>query len=136
MSAILVALLLAVTPEPAQVVEQSVQDYVVGQYEADPARVSRVLHPDLAKRGLLGSGADAREVFPLRRMTSDELIDITRRGELRTAPAEQVLKIQILDLTARTAIVRVDTPYFTDHLQLALFGDRWLIVNALWAPPQ
>lgn len=136
MSAILVALLLAITPEPAQVVEQSVKDYVVGQYEADPARVSRVLHPDLAKRGLLGSGADDRELFPLRRMTSDELIDLTRRGELRTAPAEQVLAIRILDLTARTAIVRVDAPYFTDQLQLVRFGDRWPIVNALWGPPQ
>lgn len=136
MSALLVAMLATLAQEPEALVRQAVEDYVVGQYEADPARVSGVLHPDLAKRGLPDAEAVDRELFPVRRMTSDELIDSARRGDLRTPPDQQTMTVRILDLTDRTAIVRVDTPWFTDQLQLARFRERWLVVNALWTSPQ
>ncbi|RJF94256.1 nuclear transport factor 2 family protein [Sphingomonas cavernae] len=52
-----------------------------------------------------------------------------RRGE-----GGRARPVRVLDATETAAVARIDTPIFTDYLQLAKFGDRWLIVNALWVP--
>ena len=57
-------------------------DYVDGQLQGDPDRVSRSLHPDLAKRAVIGQ--QQYESFGLRRMTKEELVDLTKRGALKT----------------------------------------------------
>ena len=132
MSAILVALLLAVTPEPAQVVEQSVQDYVVGQYEADPARVSRVLHPDLAKRGWLPDGAGG---WSIDRDTRATMVEQAAGGRgRRTDPAERSYTVHISDLSGDIAAAEVHAVPYVDFLHLVRTRDGWRILNALWCP--
>ena len=79
-------------------------------------------------------GPKARELFPLRRMSADELIDLTRQGVLKAPREAWVRSVEVLDVTGGAAVVRVETPYFTDYLHLGRFGSRWLVVNALWAP--
>ena len=37
-------------------------------------------------------------------------------------------------LPSIAAVARVETPWFVDYFHLARYGDRWMIVNALWAP--
>ncbi|MDC0667816.1 nuclear transport factor 2 family protein [Nannocystis radixulma] len=107
-------------------------DYVDGQLEGDAERVARALHPDLAKRAVAGPGPTAREVFPLRRMSADELIDLTRQGALKTPKEQWNRSVRVLDVTGTAAVVRVETPWFVDYFHMGRFGDRWLIVNALW----
>jgi hypothetical protein len=107
-------------------------DYVDGQLEGDAQRVARALHPDLAKRAVAGPGPTAREVFPLRRMTADELISLTRQGELKTPREQWDRSVRVLDVTGNAAAVRVETPWFVDYFHMGRFGERWLIVNALW----
>jgi hypothetical protein len=107
-------------------------DYVDGQLEGDPQRVARALHPDLAKRAVVGAGPTAREVFPLRRMSADELIELTRQGALKTPKEQWNRSVRVLDITGTAAVVRVETPWFVDYFHMGRFGERWLIVNALW----
>ncbi|MCY1057528.1 nuclear transport factor 2 family protein [Nannocystis sp. SCPEA4] len=107
-------------------------DYVDGQLEGDAERVARALHPDLAKRAVAGPGPTSREVFPLRRMSADELIDLTRQGALKTPKEQWNRSVRVLDVTGTAAVVRVETPWFVDYFHMGRFGDRWLIVNALW----
>lgn len=63
----------ASTPAPAAdaatlaAIEATCLDYIDGQLEADPARVARALHPDLAKRAVIGDTPDER--LGLRRMS-------------------------------------------------------------------
>lgn len=109
-------------------------DYVDGQLEGNLARVARALHPDLAKRAVVGSGPTGRELFPLRRMSADELIQLTADGALKTPRDQWSRSVRVLDVAGSVATARVETPWFVDHLQLGRFGDRWLIVNALWWP--
>ena len=126
----------ATQPIPAQrsadlaAIEATCHDYLDGQLQGDPARVARSLHPDLAKRSAVGETAD--EKFALRRMTKEELVDLTRQGVLKTPREKWDRSCKILDVTDSAAAVRAETPWFVDYFHLGRFGDRWMIVNALW----
>jgi hypothetical protein len=113
-------------------IEAVAYDYVDGQLEGNPKRVARALHPDLAKRAVVGDRPTAREMFPLRRMTADELVQLTTNGALRTPRDKWVRTVEVLDIAGNAAVARVETPWFVDHFHLGRFGDRWLIINALW----
>lgn len=124
------------TPDPveAKAIEQVALDYVEGQLDGDVARVARSLHPDLAKRAVVGGAPTTREVFPLRRMSADELIELTARGALKTPRLDWSRSVKVLDIAGSAAVARVETPWFVDFFHLGRFGSRWLIVNALWWP--
>lgn len=115
-------------------VDAVARDYVDGQLEGDPARVARALHPDLAKRAVIADKPTSRELFPMRRMSADELIDLTRQGALKTPRDQWNRQVTVLDIAGNIAVARVETPWFVDFLELGRSGDRWLIVNALWWP--
>ena len=129
------AALAAATPalDPAQVkaVEAVAYDYVDGQLEGDPRRVARSLHPDLAKRAV---ETNPDEVYALRRMSKEELVELTRQGVLKTPKDQWSRSVRVLDITGDVAVARVETPWFTDYFHLGRFGERWVIVNAMWQP--
>ena len=111
-------------------IEATCLDYVDGQLEADPERVARSLHPDLAKRMVLGDTPDER--LGLRRMTREELVSLTRQGVLSTPKDQWNRSCQVLDVTGNAASVRLETPWFVDYFHMGRFDERWIIVNALW----
>lgn len=111
-------------------IEATCFDYVDGQLEGDPERVKRALHPDLAKRRVLGDTPDER--LGLQRMSREELVDLTKRGALKTPKAEWNRSCRILDVAGDAAAVRVETPWFVDYFHMGKFGERWVIVNAMW----
>ncbi|MGO4781841.1 nuclear transport factor 2 family protein, partial [Lysobacter sp. 2RAB21] len=78
--------------------------------EGDPERVARSLHPDLAKRRVLGETAD--EKLGLRRMTREELVDLTRRGALKTPKEQWDRSCKVLDVAGNVAVARAETPWF------------------------
>jgi hypothetical protein len=121
----------AFDPAAVRAIEAAAYDYVDGQLEGDAARVARVLHPDLAKRAVR-SRPDPDEVLGLRRMSRDELVDLTRQGALKMPREKWDRSVRVLDVAGNVAVARVETPWFVDHLNLGRFGDRWVIVNALW----
>lgn len=137
-AAFFAAAALAATPapadlDPAQVkaIEVVAYDYVDGQLEGDPARVARSLHPDLAKRAVT---TDPDEKLALRRMSMAELVQLTREGALKTPKDQWSRSVRVLDIAGNAAVARVETPWFVDYFHLGRFGDRWVIVNALWYP--
>ena len=111
-------------------IERTCYDYVDGQLEGDPARVARALHPDLAKRSARPATAD--ELLALRRMSRDELVELTRQGVIKTPREKWDRSVRVLDVTGNAAVARVETPWFVDYFHLARWDDRWVIVNALW----
>ena len=120
----------AADPATLAAIEATCFDYVDGQLEGDPARVARALHPDLAKRAVLGDTPDER--LGLRRMSKEELVSLTRQGVLKTPKEVWNRTCRVLDVTAETAAVRLETPWFVDHFHMGRFDGRWIIVNALW----
>lgn len=111
-------------------IEATCFDYVDGQLEADPERVARALHPDLAKRMVIGDTPYER--LGLRRMGKEELVGLTRQGALKTPKEQWNRTCHVLDVTGNAASVRLETPWFVDYFHMGKFGERWIIVNALW----
>lgn len=120
----------AIDPATRAAIEATCFDYVDGQLEGDPARVARALHPDLAKRRVLGDTPDER--LGLRRMGREELVELTRQGALKTPKAQWDRSCTLLDVAGDAAVVRAETPWFVDFFHMGRFGERWIIVNALW----
>ena len=122
----------AVDAPTIRAIEATCYDYVDGQLEGDPDRVARALHPDLAKRAVIGETPYER--FGLRRMTKEELVGLTRQGALKTPREQWNRTCQVLDVTGNAASVRLETPWFVDYFHIGRFDNQWLIVNALWYP--
>ena len=120
----------AISPATRAAIEATCFDYVDGQLQGDPARVARALHPDLAKRRVLGETPDER--LGLRRMGKEELVELTRQGVLKTPEAEWDRACTVLDVAGDIAAVRAETPWFVDFFHMGRFDGRWVIVNALW----
>lgn len=125
------------TPAPANVdpatlaaIEATCFDYIDGQLQANPDRVARALHPDLAKRAVIGDTPDER--LGLRRMSREELVGLTKAGALKTPEGKWDRSCRVLDVTGNAAAVRLETPWFVDYFHMGRYDGRWIIVNALW----
>lgn len=117
-------------PATIAAIEATCFDYVDGQLEANPDRVARALHPDLAKRAVIGDTPYER--LGLRRMTKEELVELTREGALKTPRQQWSRTCRVLDVTGSAASVRLETPWFVDYFHMGRFDGKWIIVNALW----
>src|SRR5690606_41610673 len=124
----------AVDPATRAAIEATCFDYLDGQLEGDPARVARALHPDLAKRRVLGATAD--ETLGLRRMGRDELVELTRQGVLKIPRDQWDRSCTVLDVAGEAEVVRAETPWLVDFLLLGRCGGRWVIVIAVWYTTQ
>lgn len=111
-------------------IEATCFDYVDGQLEGNPERVARALHPDLAKRAVIGDTPYER--LGLRRMSKEELVALTRQGVLKTPKEKWERSCRVLDVTDTAASVRLETPWFVDYFHMGRFDGKWIIVNALW----
>lgn len=136
--ALLLGAATATAPSPAPsvdtatlaAIEATCFDYVDGQLEGNPERVARALHPDLAKRMVIGDTPYER--LGLRRMGKEELVGLTRQGALKTPREQWDRSCKVLDVSGNAASVRLETPWFVDYFHMGRFDDRWIIVNALW----
>jgi hypothetical protein len=100
-----------------------------GWYTGDTARITRALHPLLAK-GIVRRGDNGQAV--VHHMTAEQLIAGTGRGGGRSTPAaDRGIAVQILDVDENAASVRVDAHDRIDYIHLLRVDGRWLIINGL-----
>lgn len=135
---LLATLLLAVpaAPTAAQTAADSAAiraaalDYVEGWYAADPARMERALHPDLAKRIVR---QDPQGRWRLDHMGALALVQNVRAGGgSRTPPDQRRRDVTILDVIGNAASVKAVMSGWVDYLHIVRWGERWVIVNVLW----
>lgn len=121
--------LIAQTTADSAAIRATALNYVEGWYEGSAERMTRALHPDLAKR-IVRSGQDGSR---LDHMTSSQLIDGTSRGGGTRTPKEQQQKdVVILDIFGNTASVKATMSGWVDYMHLAKWNGEWRIVNVLW----
>ena len=113
-----------------QAIHETVQDYYGGWYEADPERMRRCLHADLAKRAIkLDEGGKEY----LLHLTRDVMVDATAKGGGSDAPAEKKnWTVTILDSYEEIATVKVASGEYMEYIHLAKQDGHWLIVNVIY----
>jgi hypothetical protein len=102
-------------------------DYAEGWYTGDAARMQRALHPDLAKRRVVGVSEEAR----LDQMDAAELVGATAVRSGRSS-ADGQKDVDILDIFGSAATVRLTMDGWIDYMHMARWQGRWVIVNVLW----
>jgi len=111
-------------------IRAAVDDYYLGWFDADAARVARSLHPELAKRGWLRErdGDAFLDDDSFDTMTRLAAAGHGRRGD----PAERAYRVSVVDIDVDIAAVSVHTLRAVDYLHLVRTGAGWRIVHALW----
>jgi len=118
------------TASDSAAIRATALDYAESWYAGDTARMSRALHPDLAKR-IVRNRAGGGPV--LSHMTSAQLVAGTARGFGRETPAaSRQADVVILDIFNTVASARVTMHDWIDYMHLAKWNGRWVIVNVLW----
>jgi len=117
-----------IDPEAAAI-RATALDYIEGWYEGDVERMTRAVHPELAKRIVYTQG----EHSMLDTMGASKLIAGVRKGIGKETPKEKQRKdVTILDRYENAASVKVMASDWVDYLHLAKVDGRWVIVNVLW----
>lgn len=120
-------------PRPPDRDEEAIRgaalDYIEGWYEGSVERMTRAVHPELAKRIVTNEAGVSR----VDQMGASTLVANVRRGGGRDTPkARQQKEITILDRYENVASVKVVASDWIDYLHLAKVDGRWVIVNVLW----
>jgi hypothetical protein len=103
-------------------------DYIESWIDGDPDRMARCLHPRLAKRAVERDAASREWVVD--EIGRDGMVEATAAGRGRRY--ERPYEARLLDAYGDIATVAVFSSAYMDYLHVARFGDRWLILNALW----
>ncbi len=110
-------------------IRQAALDYIEGYYEGSAERMTRAVHPDLAKRIVRVENGQSRVAH----MSADQLIKVAGSGSGKKVPAaEQQKDITILDAYGNASVVKLVARDWIDYLQIAKVDGRWVIVNVLW----
>jgi len=103
-----------------------VTEYFQAWFAGDGDRVRTCLHPALAKR----TPREPNKSLALEEDPVENLVAETASGEgTAHRPTQEVMVLDVFRGIA-TAMVRSDP--FVEYVHLARFGDRWLILNALY----
>ncbi len=134
--AAVVLALLPLTPLAAQTREDSLairataEDYLIGWYDGDAARMERAVHPDLAKRQV-STMENGRSRFS--NMGAMALVQVTRgRSSSPQAADQRLLEVDMLEVLPTMAMVKIVSWDFIDLVSMAKSNGRWVIVNDLW----
>ena len=111
-------------------IHETVEDYYGGWYEANPERMRRCLHANLAKRAIKLDDAGKEYLLNL---TKQVMVDATRDGGGSDTPADKHhWTITILDSYEEIATVKVNSGEYMEYIQLVKQDGQWQIVNVLY----
>jgi hypothetical protein len=114
-----------------EAIRQAALDYVEGWYGANPERMQRCLHPDLAKRAVKRDSQTKRD--SLYHLTREQMVTRTAEGGgTGTAIEKRYTHITIFDVYEGIASVKAEMYDYVDYLHIARFEGRWVIVNVLY----
>jgi hypothetical protein len=111
-------------------IHEAVEDYYGGWYEANPERMERCLHPDLAKRAIK---LDENGKEYLRHLTKNIMVNATKDGGGSDVPAiKKTWTITILDSYEEIATVKVVAGEYMEYIHLVRQEGQWQVLNVLW----
>ena len=104
-----------------------VTEYFQSWFLGDAARMRSVLHPNLSKRTPVQPGGPE---LALGEDTAETMVASAGRGA--RPQYEHWQDVEVLHVAGGIATAMVHSQPFVEYIHLARFGDRWLIVNALY----
>jgi len=120
------------TRQDTLAITQAALDYIESQHKPNPAQMDRAVHPRMVKR-----------TFWKDRVTQKEFVDenfaenmiilaerYNKNGDRFPANPKKVVKL--LDISDRTASVKLTADEWIDYMHLVKVNGQWKIINVLW----
>ena len=116
----------------AEAISAAMLDYALGWYDGDAARMTRALHPALAKRATL---PDETGTLTLSEYPAEALIArVARTKPEDYAQAARARKVTLFAVHGNTAAGLLEMDGWTDFMHLVKVDGAWKVINILWEP--
>ncbi|MND83369.1 putative lumazine-binding protein [compost metagenome] len=124
--------LLAQTKQDSVAIKQAALDYIESQHQVKPEQMERALHPRMVKRTFWKDKATGKDY--LRETTSESMIllaeSYNKNGD--KFPANPKKEVKFLDVSVRTASVKLIADEWIDYIHVVKLNGVWKIANVLW----
>lgn len=113
-------------------VKVAVLDYIESQHTPNPAQMDRALHPRMVKRTFWKDKQTGKDY--LRETTAESMILLAESYNKNKDkfPAVPKKEVRFLDISDRTASIKLIADEWIDYLHLVKLNGSWKIINVLW----
>lgn len=124
--------LMAQTKQDTLAITRTALDYIESQHTPNPAQMEKALHPLLVKRTFWKDQGTQKEY--LYETTAESMILLAERYNKKgdKFPANPKKEVKLLDISDRTASVKLIANDWIDYMHLVKYNGQWKIVNVLW----
>ncbi len=107
-------------------------DYLESQHKPNPKQMEQALHPRLVKRTFWKDRATQKDY--LSEYFADNMVILAERYNVKgdKFPAKPRKEVKLLDISDRTASVKLIADEWIDYMHLVKVNGDWKIVNVLW----
>lgn len=113
-------------------IKQAALDYIESQHKPNALQMERALHPRMVKRTFWKDKATGKDY--VRETTTEAMVllaeSYNKNGD--KFPAAPKKEIKLLDVSERTASVKLIADEWVDYMHIVKLNGTWKIVNVLW----
>ncbi|TBO43277.1 nuclear transport factor 2 family protein [Pedobacter kyonggii] len=113
-------------------IKRAVLDYIESQHTPNPKQMEQALHPRLVKRTFWTDKETNKDYV---RETSAESMVMLAESYNRKKdkfPAVPKKEVKMLDISEKTASVKLIADEWIDYMHLVKLNGAWKIINVLW----
>ncbi|PZR41756.1 MAG: hypothetical protein DI538_00050 [Azospira oryzae] len=124
--------LAAQTKQDTLAIRQAALDYIESQHTPNPSQMERALHPRMVKRTFWKDKATGKDYV---RETSTESMVLLAESYNKKGdqfPASPKKEVKLLDVSERTASVKLIADDWIDYMHIVKLNGTWKIINVLW----
>nr|WP_294903265.1 nuclear transport factor 2 family protein [uncultured Lacibacter sp.] len=123
---------MAQTKEDSAAITRAALDYIESQHKPNAAQMERALHPRLVKRTFWKDKATGKDY--LYEYFAENMIILAERYNVKgdKFPANPRKEVKLLDVSDRTASIKLIADDWIDYMHLAKLNGTWKIVSVLW----
>lgn len=122
----------AQTKQDSIAIKQAALDYIESQHQPNPAQMERALHPRMVKRTFWNDKATGKDY--VRETTTESMVllaeSYNKKGD--KFPAVPKKEVKFLDISERTASLKLIADEWIDYMHLVKLNGAWKIINVLW----
>jgi hypothetical protein len=113
-------------------IEKAALDYIVSQHKPNGEQMKNALHPRLVKRTFWKD--EQSKIEYVRETTAEVMVVVaeTFNRDGKHFPANPKREIKFLDISDRTASVKLIADDWIDYMHIIKVNNKWQIVNVLW----
>jgi len=113
-------------------IKQLALDYIESQHKPNPVQMEAALHPRMVKRTFWKDKATGKDF--LYEYFADNMIILAERYNTKgdKFPATPKKEVKLLDVSDRTASIKLIADEWIDYMHLTKLNGKWTIINVLW----